>query len=236
MYHFYSPEIRQQIYQLNEQESQHCIKVLRKSLGDLIYITDGLGTIYQCQITGPHPKHCSFEILSQEESQLNLPARICMAIAPTKSIDRFEWFLEKAVELGVTEILPIICEHSERKVLKHDRLLQIMTSAMKQSLSARLPVLNPAASFIEALSISQDYSNRLIAYCGTEEKSALHTSLLKQTDTCIFIGPEGDFSASEISLARAQHVTPVSFGERRLRTETAALYALQLVHFVNLPD
>lgn len=230
---FYTPDFGKTTRILDEQESHHCVKVLRKSIGDIIYVTGGDGIIYQCKIADPHPKHCALQILSQEAQNADLPARLCMAVAPTKHIDRFEWFLEKAVELGVSEIIPMLTEHSERKVIKSDRLQQIMISAMKQSLSGRLPLLHPLTDFRQVLSIAGTYPTRLIAYCGTANLLPIYRAIPPTTDTILLIGPEGDFSEIEYLQATKNQLTGITLGTRRLRTETAALNALQYFHFIN---
>lgn len=230
---FYSQDFGKKTSILDEQESHHCVKVLRKSIGDIIFVTNGEGIIYQCKIADPHPKHCALHILSQQESQTGLPAKICMAVAPTKQIDRFEWFLEKAVELGVTEVIPMLSDHSERKVIKSDRLQQIMVSAMKQSLSGQLPLLHPLTDFRQVLSIAANYPTRLIAYCGASNLIPIYRAIPSATDTILLIGPEGDFSETEYLLATTNQLTGITLGTRRLRTETAALNALQYFHFLN---
>jgi 16S rRNA (uracil1498-N3)-methyltransferase len=229
---FYTPHIDPSSPVLNEQESHHCVKVLRLKEGDAIQVADGKGNLFHATILLAHPKHCSFSIQKKEINLGKLGFDLEMAVAPTKNIDRFEWFAEKAVELGVTTIYPIICEHSERKIIKPERLTTIMVSAMKQSLSAFLPTLHPAISFTEFLQQNQNKQGNLLAHCYDLPKTPLADIPGNLTRYCLCIGPEGDFSPKEIEQALNLDYQAVSLGNRRLRTETAALYALQHIHFL----
>ena len=222
---FYCPEILEDSYYLNSEESKHCIKVLRKNEGDLINLIDGIGSFYEVRITIASQKKVHFEIVkSWKEEARNYKLHI--AIAPTKNNDRLEWFLEKATEIGIDEITPIICHHSERKIVKEERLNKIIISATKQSLKSKIPILHPAIS-LKQLVLVNHTNNCLIAHCEDNEKTSLQTVVTK--NTLILIGPEGDFSTTEIDLALANSFTPITLGNSRLRTETAGLVACHTI-------
>ncbi|HPS63852.1 MAG TPA: 16S rRNA (uracil(1498)-N(3))-methyltransferase, partial [Bacteroidales bacterium] len=208
---------------LGDEESHHCLKVLRMREGDTLHLTDGEGHIYEGALTGMHPKGCLVTISSTKEVPPD-PCPIHIAIAPTKNIDRFEWFLEKATEIGISEITPLICEHSEREVVKLPRLEKVIVSAMKQSLKAWLPKLREPVRFRD-LVVRQFPGGKFIAYCETGRESLLQKVCAACTQTLVLIGPEGDFSPAEVSLAIQQGFTPVSLGPSRLRTETAGIVA-----------
>ena len=218
---FYCPEVFDGSLYLNSEESKHCIKVLRKQEGDAIHLIDGQGSFYEVRITLASQKKVGFEILKTWKQALRSYS-IHVAIAPTKSNDRFEWFLEKATEIGVDEITPIICKHSERKVVKHERMEKIILSATKQSLKASLPKLNQAISFNEFVQ-KEFNSDCFIAHCEEQKKVDLQSVV--STNLTILIGPEGDFSPKEIHLALDRNFKPVSLGNSRLRTETAGIVA-----------
>lgn len=226
---FYAPDLVEtsKEYQFDKEESRHIHKVLRKTLGDILQITNGKGWVFEAKIIASDAKHCSVQILRSTFSKPR-SYRLHMAVAPTKMNDRFEWFLEKATEIGIDEITPIICDHSERKVIKLERLEKIIQSAAKQSLNPHLPLLHPQASFTNFISnVTKEQSNQqlFIAHCEDQEKLLLQDAVIKQQDTLILIGPEGDFSISEINTALAHNFNPVSLGKSRLRTETAAIVA-----------
>lgn len=232
MHLFYCPNIDFNSPVLDEQESHHCVKVLRLQVGDSIHVADGKGNLYQANILHAHPKHCSFQIISTQSEVGLLNYQLIMAVAPTKHIDRFEWFIEKAVEIGVSEIYPIYCDHSERKVIKMDRIQSILVSAMKQSLSAFLPKLHNMISFNEFLKTDFNDSQRYIAHCYDLPRTPISQLDRHSESYTLCIGPEGDFSIPEIESAHSKGFAPISLGNRRLRTETAALYALQHIHFL----
>jgi len=220
---FYAPNITEQIHFLPEDESKHLIRVLRKQYGDLIDLTDGHGHYYQCKIADDHPKKCGLEVISKTLHENPIAREIHIAIAPTKNNDRMEWFIEKAVEIGVTSITPIICKNSERSKLKRERMLKVAISAMKQSNRFYLPTiseLTPLSEFIK----SDNASLKLIAHCEDTDKSYLESMSLP-VKTSILIGPEGDFDISEISDCIESGYVPVSLGNSRLRTETAGIVA-----------
>ncbi|PIF02683.1 MAG: 16S rRNA (uracil(1498)-N(3))-methyltransferase [Paludibacter sp.] len=222
---FYAPNILE-TQVLSEEESRHAVKVLRLNLGSEIELLDGKGGKYRAKITLAHQKRCEFEIIEQlEKSVLPKSGRLHIAIAPTKSIDRFEWFIEKSTEIGVDEITPILCRFSERKTLKLERLEKIIVSASKQSQRTYFPLLNPFISFQEF--INKDIKgNRFIAHCyNHSEKKKLFDICDQTMNTTILIGPEGDFSREEVEVAIKNKFTPVTISEQRLRTETAGIVA-----------
>jgi len=217
---------------LPEEESQHAVKVLRLQAGDGITVVDGAGGFYKAIITNPHHKRCAFEIT---ETTLEFGKRnynLHIAIAPTKNIERLEWFIEKATEIGVDEITPIVCRFSERKVVKEERLEKIIVSAAKQSLKAFFPKLNPLCTFDELMKNHQDLQ-KFIAHCYEEDKRLLQGEIQKSSDVLILIGPEGDFSKEEVQKAINVGFVPVSLGNSRLRTETAGVVACHTVSLFN---
>ena len=222
---FYCPEILENSYYLNSEESKHCIKVLRKNEGDLINLIDGVGGFYEVRLTIASQKKVYFEIVKSWKEEVR-DYKLHIAIAPTKNNDRLEWFLEKATEIGIDEITPIICQHSERKVVKEERLKKIILSATKQSLKAKIPKLNSAISFKEFCSNKQE-ADCFIAHCEQQEKTNFNSVVAK--NSIVLIGPEGDFSPQEIDLALASNYTPISLGNSRLRTETAGLVACHTI-------
>lgn len=213
------------------EESRHIIKVLRKKEGDLLKITNGKGYLFQAKILSPDLKKCKAEIVSTIKTHPKMHS-LHMAVAPTKNIDRFEWFLEKATEIGVDQITPIICERSERKVIKRERLERIILSAMKQSLQMYLPKLNDAISYENFIENTPE-GLLFMAHCEKGEKMDLKRRVAPDKDITILIGPEGDFSPSEIQQANEKGFWPVSLGKNRLRTETAALVACTIVATIN---
>lgn len=222
-------------YQFDKEESRHIHKVLRKSSGDILHIANGKGWIFEARIIASDAKKCSVQILScsfqeREKHQLH------MAVAPTKMNDRFEWFLEKATEIGIDHITPVFCDHSERKQIKAERYEKIIQAAAKQSLKAYLPTLHPAVSFndfINQVSNNQSEQQLFIAHCEDSEKSPLSQELKKKQNTIILIGPEGDFSHPEINSSLEKNFKAVSLGNSRLRTETAAIVACHTYALVN---
>ena len=239
---FYSRDICGGICRLDQDESGHCIKVLRHRSGDEISVIDGCGGLHHCRIISDSPKGVEASVLSSEPDWGCHPYRLHMAVCPTKNNDRYEWFTEKACEIGLDEISPVIGEHSERRVFKTARLEKILISASKQSLKAAVPVVHEPMSvrdFILAHGGDRSHSLRLIAYCFEDEnvprrsiKEAL--SGFEGTEIVVLIGPEGDFSRAEAELALANGFIPVHLGNSRLRTETAALTAVSAVYFRHL--
>lgn len=229
---FYTPDIEDDLYILNEEESRHCIKVLRLQKGDAISLVDGRGGLYTAEITDPHPKKTSLRVLNKQSEFGKRNHYLHVAVAPTKNIERFEWFLEKATEIGIDEITPVICDRSERKEVKTDRLNKIITSAVKQSIKAYHPRLNEPAR-LKAFLSSANSGQKFIAHCNSGEKSALKDILIRETGCLILIGPEGDFTPDEVNVSMENGFIPVTLGDSRLRTETAALEACFEVNFLN---
>jgi len=214
---------------LSAEESKHATKVLRKKEGDILNFTNGKGAFYKAEITVADSRKCRLKVVSTEQKEKQHNYHLHIAIAPTKNMDRFEWFLEKATEIGIDEITPIICTHSERKKIKTERCNRILLSAMKQSLKFHVPKLNEAMSLSDF--IKQDYEGtKYIAHCEDGEKKELKT-VNKTEKTIILIGPEGDFSPKEIELALQNQFKAVSLGTSRLRTETAGIIA---AHSINI--
>ena len=217
---------------LPEEESQHAVKVLRLQVGDFITVVDGDGGFYNAKITNPHPKHCAFEITETIQEYGKRDYKLHIAIAPTKNIERLEWFIEKATEIGIDEITPVICRFSERKIVKEERLEKIIVSAAKQSVKAYFPKLNPLCTFDELMKNHQA-DQKFIAHCYDEDKKLLQNEIQKYSDVLILIGPEGDFSKEEVQKAVSLGFIPVSLGNSRLRTETAGVVACHTVAVVN---
>lgn len=229
---FYTPDIISDTYKLDKEESTHCVRVMRLKEGSQIHITDGRGNLYNARLISADVKECIAEIIETIPDYNKKNFHLHIAIAPTKNIDRFEWFLEKATEIGINEITPIICEHSERTVIKPDRLQKIIISAMKQSLKTYLPVLNEAVKFNDFLETTFE-ENKYIAHCEKNEKTALQIACKKAQSALILIGPEGDFSLSEIKKAIENNYLPISLGNSRLRTETAGIVACHTFNLLN---
>ena len=230
---FYNPTITEstEVFSFDKEESKHIIKVLRKKDTDLLYVTNGLGFLFKTEITLASDSKCTVKIISFEKAAPT-KFKLHLAVAPTKMNDRYEWFLEKATEIGVHEITPIICDHSERKVINNERFDKILLTAMKQSNELYLPKLNPAITFKEFIKLENE-GVKLIAHCEETDKKSLKSVLKANEDYTILIGPEGDFSEKEIALALENDFTAVSLGNTRLRTETAAIVACHSVVFVN---
>jgi 16S rRNA (uracil1498-N3)-methyltransferase len=201
--------------------------------GDTIFLVDGKGGFFETKITDPHPKRCTVVVIDKKLQYEQLSYNLHIAIAPVKSIDRYEWFLEKATEIGIDEITPLLCRYSERKAIKEERLNKIITSAMKQSIKAYHPTLNPMISFNEFIKTSFN-GDKFIAHCENGEKEPLKNLVKKGVDTLILIGPEGDFSKDEIDTALANGFKEISLGNSRLRTETAGVVACHTVSLMNL--
>lgn len=229
---FYIPEVEENVITLNEEESKHSIRVLRMALGDVLQVVDGKGNLYTCEITDPHPKRCQVKIVDTKRGFGKRSFHLHIAIAPTKNIDRFEWFLEKATEIGVDEITPIVCEHSERKTINNERLERVIVSAMKQSIKAFKPTLNPLTPINQIIKSSNE-STKLIAYCGEFDEPHAMNLIERGNSVIILIGPEGDFSREEIKLAIINGFKTVGLGPSRLRTETAGIVACTMANLIN---
>lgn len=236
---FYSKDITPNAFcTLDAEESRHAVRVLRLHEGDELHVTDGCGNLYLSKIVDANDRACVVECVNQAINQAIKQSNIHLAVAPTKNPSRMEWLVEKAVEMGVGEITLLHCDHSERTFLKTDRLEKLAISAMKQSLHTSLPKINPAVNLSDWLTQTARQSDsqtiKLIAHCEDDKpRSPLSTALKPGHNTMVLIGPEGDFSPKEIALALDCGFQPVSFGTARLRTETAALYAVAAFNLIN---
>ena len=230
---FYNPNINEstETFSFDKEESKHIIKVLRKKDTDILFVTNGLGLLFKTEITLASDSKCTVQILSFEKATPS-KFQLHLAVAPTKMNDRYEWFLEKATEIGIHEITPIICDRSERKVVNTERFDKILLTAMKQSNVLFLPKLNEAITFKEFIKHKKE-GLQLIAHCEETDKKSLKSVLKPNENVTLLIGPEGDFSEKEIALALENNFIPVSLGNTRLRTETAAIVACHSVAFVN---
>lgn len=231
MIQFFAPDIEQTLT-LPESDSGHCVRVLRMKPGDKLSVVDGRGRRFDCTLELAHPKHATVSIVARHDLPPVWPEHITIAVAPTKNIDRMEWLVEKLVEIGVNRIVPLRCRFSERREIKSERLEKIAVSAMKQSLKAVLPAIDPMtpiSQFLPTVTSPQ----RFMGYCSDSvERRLLAPSLKPGLDTTILIGPEGDFSPDEVRLALDCGFVPVTMGDNRLRTETAALVACDTCHIV----
>lgn len=233
---FFCSNIGGGICRLEQDESGHCVKVLRHRAGDEISVIDGCGTLYRCRITSDNPKAVEAMVIGKEDGWGSHPYRLHMAVCPTKNNDRYEWFAEKACEIGLDEVSPVIGEHSERRVFKTARLEKILISAAKQSLKAAVPQVNEPVSVKDFILGQDEDTLKLIAYCFEDENVPRRSikDVLKGydgSDISVLIGPEGDFSKAEAELALEHGFIPVHLGASRLRTETAALTAVSAVYF-----
>ncbi|AOW10436.1 16S rRNA (uracil(1498)-N(3))-methyltransferase [Flavobacterium gilvum] len=230
---FYNPAIDEttETFSFDKEESKHIIKVLRKKDTDILYVTNGSGLLFKTEITLASDNKCTVQVLEIEKAKAS-KYKLHLAVAPTKMNDRYEWFLEKATEIGIHEITPVICDRSERKVINPERFEKIILSAMKQCNQMYLPKLNAAIS-LTAFIKKEKSGQKIIAHCEETNKKSLKSILKPNTDYTILIGPEGDFSNKEIELALENNYIPVSLGETRLRTETAAIVACHSVVFTN---
>ncbi len=236
MQYFYTPHITGTQAILEAEEAAHCAQVLRKRPGDAINLVDGKGNWYQGILAESHKKRCLIDIKDTRAEILPHSAKIHIAIAPTKNINRLEWFLEKATEIGIHRITPILCQRSERKKIRNDRLNKILLAAMKQSLKATLPILDelqPFGKWLESLE-KETTSSKFIAYCNEEDRLPLQTTYQAGNDVILLIGPEGDFHPKEVEAAKAAGFTGVSLGPSRLRTETAGIVGCHTLNLVNL--
>lgn len=225
---FFKPDMQDQDLFLDPVESSHCIRVLRHQRGDRVIIIDGKGGRYIAEILEPDPKRCGISVVSIEQDNVNLPYELHIAIAPTKNIDRFEWFLEKATEIGITSIRPILCKRSERKQVRLDRLEKVIIAAMKQSGKAYKPLLKELSPFESWL--KEDHTGlRMIAHCMDGSKKPLWAYTGSKAYN-LLIGPEGDFTEEEVQLAVEVGFQPVSLGDYRLRTETAGVVACSAIY------
>lgn len=233
---FYDPDFAPPRGTLGEEESKHCVRVLRLAAGDRLHVTDGRGTLYECRIAEADPRRCTVEVVAAHAGFEPLGYRLVMGVAPTKNADRFEWFLEKATEVGVTAIVPLETERSERRVFNPRRGEKVVTAAMKQSLKAYRPRLHPLAPLREVLAMPFE-GRKFIAHCAEAHDAAgkayLPATLRPGEAALVLIGPEGDFSPEEIDAARAAGFEEITLGSQRLRTETAAVVAVTMAAVVN---
>lgn len=233
MHLFYLPEMTASHAALDRDESKHALKVLRLKTGDKVQLVNGKGGFYEAKIAGVVDNLCTFTILSEIEDKSLRPYRLHLAVAPTKNIDRFEWFLEKATEIGIDEITPVICEHSERKTVNVERCERILVAAMKQSLKSFLPVINEPVSLVKFLE-NRTETQRFIGYCDNEyERIFLGKAYQPEESAVVLIGPEGDFSSVEVGKCINAGFTPITLGNSRLRTETAAVTAVSIIQTIN---
>lgn len=236
MIRFFTPDI-EQTGQLPEMESAHCCRVLRMKTGDIIHTVDGKGNAFECEITDANPRKTAVSIISKSAEPKHWCPRITLAVAPTKNIDRMEWLLEKATEIGVDSIVFVRCRHSERKEVKDERILKILVSAMKQSMKARMPEYHGMMNFADFMKDMRQNSKeaiKIMGYCAPEYPKRELTEVYEAgRDVVLLIGPEGDFSEEEVKEAVDSGFVPATFGNTRLRTETAALFALCAVHTLN---
>lgn len=248
--YFYAPDVRT-CGELPVEEAAHCLRVLRLTEGDEIHITDGRGSFYRAEITATGGKRCMFRVLEEQPQPREWAARLHLAVAPTKNIDRIEWLAEKATEIGFDELSFPLCRFSERRTVKTERIDKILVAAMKQSHKAGKPVLNEPEEF--RTFVRRPFAGqKFIAHCydeadiagdgtapvggvtgGADDKPLLWDVLERGQDALVMIGPEGDFSVDEVRLARSLGFRSVSLGRSRLRTETAALVAVHLMHLRN---
>tara|TARA_R110002126_G_scaffold277560_2_gene423544 strand:- start:29769 stop:30479 length:711 start_codon:yes stop_codon:yes gene_type:complete len=232
---FYNAGIQPNTTQItfDKVESKHIVRVLRKREGDILKITNGKSLLFDAKITIASDKKCIAKIISHEQKSKPWDYYLHIAIAPTKLNDRMEWFLEKATEIGIDEITPIICQNSERRVVKLERFEKIIQAAMKQSLKFTLPKLNAPIKFNEF--INQNFEGKIcIAHCEEDKNKNILKEIVNPSEkTTILIGPEGDFSSQEIEKALVKNHIPISLGESRLRTETAGLVAVNIISFIN---
>ena len=233
---FYTSESIENFHVLDEQESRHSIKSLRLHTNDEVYLTDGKGNMYLTRIVDDNLRACRLEIIHKIEDYPLLPYHLHIGIAPTKNTNRLEWFVEKAVETGISEITSLVCDNSERTSIKSDRMERLMIAAVKQSLRAEIPIFNNQICFNDFIEKTKDrYPQKFIAYCGDlpQQPDLLKSVCQANTDTLIVIGPEGDFTPAEVQRAMQSGFIPVSLGKFRLRTETAALLACATVQIIN---
>jgi 16S rRNA (uracil1498-N3)-methyltransferase len=229
---FYTPDITGSAWQLDEEESKHLIRVLRAEKGDEVFLTNGKGTFYKATIKEGHPKKCIVEVVETIHEFGKRNYHIHIAIAPTKNNDRFEWFLEKATEIGIDEITPLICDHSERREVKTERLYKVIVAALKQSVKAYLPELHAARTFNDFIGDATS-AQKFICSTGSPKDHLLKNRYTKEKNVVILVGPEGDFSKEELVLAVENGYGLVSLGESRLRTETAGIIVCHTISIMN---
>lgn len=231
MHVFYTPQIATSC-ELPEEEAGHCLRVLRLGIGDEITLTDGIGNFYKAEISAATGKRCQVKIIETIPQEKSWEGWLHIAMAPTKNMDRTEWFAEKATEIGFDQLTFLNCRYSERKVIKTERIEKILVSAIKQSLKANKPVLDEMTDFRTFVNRPFD-GQKFIAHCHEGEKTLLKDALQPGENALVLIGPEGDFSEEEVAQAIACGYQPISLGKSRLRTETAALVATHTLQLIN---
>jgi 16S rRNA (uracil1498-N3)-methyltransferase len=230
---FYAPDITGDVYTLGEKESRHCVRVLRMTTGSRIRLIDGKGSLYEAVITSPDPGRCSLSITGVTRDFETRNYRLHLAISPLKNYERFEWFIEKSVEIGVDEITPLLCDNTEKPGVKRERVSSLIISAMKQSLKSKLTVLNEPVSFADFVKADHE-GTRMIAHCSTDSvRSRIGDVCRKGENATLLIGPEGDFSPKEIREAVEAGFAPVHLGNSRLRSETAGIAACCTIYYIN---
>jgi 16S rRNA (uracil1498-N3)-methyltransferase len=230
---FFAPDITGEVYTLDEKESKHCVRVLRMTTGSRVRLVDGKGSLYEAVLTNPDPRRCTLTITGVTREFETRNYRLHIAISPLKNYERFEWFIEKSVEIGVDEITPLICDNTEKPGIKRDRVNNLIISAMKQSLKSTLTILNEAVLFADFVK-GHPAGIRMIAHCTRESsRSKIGEVCRKGDDTTILIGPEGDFSINEIKEAVGAGFIPVHLGNSRLRSETAGIAACCAIYYIN---
>jgi len=232
---FYEPEFAPPFHILGEEESRHCIRVLRLGAGDELHVTDGRGNLYRCRIVEADARRCRVEAVERTAEFEKMPYGLTLAVAPTKNIERFEWFLEKATEVGVSRIIPVESSRSERRAVKTERGMRVIAAAVKQSLKAYCPELTPMMPFRDIVAMPFE-GRRMIAHCDAAlsgRKAYLPSAVRPGENILILIGPEGDFSPEEIKFAAANGFEEITLGPQRMRTETAAVAAAVMAAVVN---
>lgn len=236
---FYAPDILQNKFVLNEEESKHCIQVLRHRQDDEINLTDGKGGLYTARITDANVRKCTYTIVDAQPNYHKPAYQLLIAVAPTKNVARFEWFLEKATEIGATDIVPLITQRTERQNLRTDRLEKILVSAMKQCITAYLPTLHPATIFKQLMAnthLLQQYPLRYLPHLNNDAQNPsqhLKNAYTPGSNAMLLIGPEGDFTPDEVKTALDKQFIPITLGKSRLRTETAAIVCCHAIRFMN---
>ncbi len=234
MHLFYTPDITTDIYTLNEEESKHCVRVLRLNEGDKIQLIDGVGGFYEAEITDNNPKRCSVKIIHHKKELGKRNWQLHIAIAPTKNMDRLEWFIEKATEIGIDEVSLIDSKNSERTIVKTERIQKVAISAIKQSLKGYLPKINEVVDYKKFIALTKDFKGeKFIAHCQSTGLPHIKKLYSPKQNALILIGPEGDFTMEEVKFALQNGFKEISLGESRLRTETAALYACAALNVLN---
>lgn len=229
---YYLPSIDENTVVLNPDKAKHCIKVLKYRIGDNLFFTDGKGKLFKTVIVDDNLKACKIEIKEIIENYQPLNHYLHIAISPIKNLSRFEWFIEKATEIGISEITPLICQRTEKNHININRLTNIAIAAIEQSLKTTLPRINPAVKFEEFV-VNNNNSLKLIAHCEDSEKIFINNIDKKIKNTIVMIGPEGDFSSNEIIFSKKHNFIPIILNNYRLRTETAAIVACNAINLLH---